>query len=87
LLRVVAQLEDAQNQGTAGEVEGLPELIAAVSQARAIQKAARSLVDMLSAPVPPLDESRLAEGLAAARRGDFEDTAAIVERLRAGGEL
>jgi hypothetical protein len=36
---------------------------------------------------PPIDEVRLAAGVAAARRSECEDTAAIVERLRSGGEL
>jgi hypothetical protein len=86
LLRVVAQLERGRSSG-AGEVDGLPELIAAVPQVRAIQKGAQELVDALDTPAPPIDEARLAAGVAAARRGECENTAAIVERLRAGGEL
>jgi hypothetical protein len=87
LLRVVTRLEDALARRGTGEVEGFPELIAAVPKVRTIQKAARNLVDILNAPEPPIDETRLAEGKAAAGSGDFEDTAAIVERLRIGGEL
>ncbi len=87
LLGVLAKLQAVQTQGTAGEVEGLPDLIAAAGEVRAIYTAARKLVDQLNAPEPPIDEARLAEGLAAARRGAFEDTAAIIERLKAGGEL
>jgi hypothetical protein len=86
LLRIVARLEATLASGT-GEVDGLPELSAAVPEVRAIQKAARDLVDMLDAPAPPIDEVRLAAGVAAARRGECEETAAIIERLRAGGEL
>jgi hypothetical protein len=86
LLRVVAQLEGGTSS-TAGAVDGLPELIAAVPQVRAVQQAAQELVGMLDAPPPPVDEGRLAAGVAASRRGEVEDTAAIVERLRAGREL
>jgi hypothetical protein len=87
LIRVITQLEGVVKPGAAEEVEGLSDLIAVAPKARAIQKAARDLVDLLNAPEPPIDETRLNEGLAAAKRGDFEDTAAIIERLRAGGEL
>jgi hypothetical protein len=87
LLRVVAQLQAAAPAEATGDLGGLPELAAAVDQAREIQKAARSLVDLLDAPAPPIDEARLAEGLAALQRGDFEDTAAIVARLKSGGDL
>ncbi len=83
----MAQLEAALTREAAGQIDGLPELIAAAPKAREIQKAARNLVDTLTASEPPIDEAPLAEGLAAATRGEFEDTAAIVERLRAGGEL
>jgi hypothetical protein len=83
LLRVVALLEAAQP----GDVGTLAELLAAVPRVREIQKAARGLVDLLNAPAPPADEERLAQGMAAVGRGDFEDTAAIVGRLQAGGEL
>ena len=51
------------------------------------QKAARDLVNTANTPGPPIDEARLAAGLAAAGRGDFEDTAAMVERLKAGEGL
>ncbi len=84
LLRVVALLEVALPQR---DVEGLAELLAAVPKIRQIQSAARDLVDLLDAPPPPIDEGRLAQGLAAVVRGDFEDTATIVGRLKAGGEL
>jgi hypothetical protein len=87
LLRVVSQLEAALTREGVGDVDGLRELIAAAPKVREIKKATRNLVDLLNAPEPPLDQTRLAEGLAAAKRGEFEDTAAIVERLRAGGEL
>ena len=80
LLRVIAQLQ-ARAQPEGGELLTIPPNI------REIQKVARDLLNRLNAPEPPIDEARLAEGLAAAARGDFEDTSAIVERLRAGGEL
>jgi hypothetical protein len=86
LLQIVARLEETPTTG-AGEVEGLAELSAAVPEVKAIQKAARDLTDMLDAPAPPIDEARLAAGVAAARRGECENTASIVERLRTGGEL
>jgi hypothetical protein len=87
LLRIVTQLDGVLGPEDAKQVEGLPELIAAAPKARAIRQAALALVDMLNAPEPPLDEARLADGLAAAARGDVEDTAVIVERLRTGGGL
>jgi hypothetical protein len=87
LLRMMSKLEAVRAQGTTGTVEGLAGLMAAAPEVRAIYTAARRLVDQLNAPEPPIDEARLAEGLTAAERGAFEDTAAIVERLKAGGEL
>jgi hypothetical protein len=86
-LRVIAQLEATLASQAGEEWEGLAEMRAATPQARKIQDAARDLINRLNAPVPPLDEARLSAGLAAVARGDVEDTAAIVERLRAGGEL
>jgi hypothetical protein len=70
-----------------GDVEGLAELLAAVQEIKEVQSAARGMVDLLNSPAPSVDEERLARGLAAAERGDYEDTAAIIERLKAGGEL
>jgi hypothetical protein len=87
LLRVIAQLEVTLQPNAGEQPEGFPELLAAVPNVTKIQKAARHLTNSLNAPEPPIDEARLADGLAAAARGDFEDTGAIVERLRAGGEL
>lgn len=84
LLRLVARLNTAV---PAGEAEGLAELAAAAQEITGVQSAARVVVDLLNAPAPPVDEERLARGLAAAQRGDYEDTAAIIERLKAGGEL
>jgi hypothetical protein len=37
-------------------------------------------------PLSPAQEAQAHE-LAAAERGEYEDTAAIIERLKAGGEL
>jgi hypothetical protein len=88
LLRVIARFEAGLAPGASREVvEGLSGLIAAASEIRAIQKAARQLVDMLNAPAPPIDEDRLAEGVAAVGRGDFENTEAIIKRLKAGEDL
>jgi hypothetical protein len=87
LLRVIGQLKVTLQPNAGEHLEGFAELLAAVPKVREIQNAARHLTNSLNAPEPPIDEARLAEGLAAAARGDFEDTGAIVERLRAGGEL
>jgi hypothetical protein len=87
LLRTVARLEAALTKEAAEKLDGLPELTAAVPEVEAIRKAARALVNTLDAPAPVIDEARLAEGLAAVGRGESEDTTAIIERLRAGGEL
>lgn len=84
LLRLVARLNTAV---PAREVEGLAELAAAAQEIKGVQSAARGVVSLLTSPAPPIDEERLARGRAAAQRGDHEDTAAIVERLKAGGEL
>jgi hypothetical protein len=87
LLRVIAQLQARLRSGSGQQWEGLAELLSAAPDVKEIQNAARDLVNRLNAPELPIDEARLAEGLAAAARGNFEDTSAIVERLRAGGEL
>jgi hypothetical protein len=84
LLRLVTGLNGAL---PAGEVEGLAELVAAVPEIKGTLSAARGIVNLLNAPAPPVDEERLARGLAAAQRGGSEDTAAIIEGLKAGGEL
>ena len=87
LLRVIAQLQQARlRSGSGQQWEGLAELLSA-PDVKEIQNAACNLVNRLNAPELPIDEARLAEGLAAVARGNFEDTSAIVERLRAGGEL
>ena len=62
-------------------------MVAAVQEIKGVQSAARGVVNLLNSPAPPVDEERLARGLAAAQRGDYEDTAPIIERLKAGGEL
>jgi hypothetical protein len=87
LLRIIAQLHAVLPPEAGAQPEGLAELLSAAPRVRAIQEGARDLVNRLSAPEPPMDVARLAEGVAAVARGDFEDTSAIVERLRAGGEL
>jgi hypothetical protein len=84
LLRLVARLHSAV---PAGEAEGLTELADAAQEIKGVQSAARGVVNLLNSPAPPVDEERLARGLAAAQRGDYEDTAPIIERLKAGGEL
>jgi hypothetical protein len=87
LLRIIAQLQAVLPPEAGAQLEGLAELLSAAPKVREIQEGARDLVNCLNAPEPPVDAARLAEGLAAVARGDFEDTSAIVERLRAGGEL
>jgi hypothetical protein len=84
LLRLVTGLN---SEFSSGEVEGLAELVAAVQEIKGVQSAARGIVNLLSSSAPPIDEDRLARGVAAVGRGDSEDTAAIIERLKAGGEL
>lgn len=51
-----------------------------------LREGATKLLDWLAAPRPPIDQERLAEGIAQAERGEVERGEAILERLRAGGE-
>jgi hypothetical protein len=53
---------------------------------RALREEAAKLLDWLAAPRPPIDQERLAQGIAQAERGEVERGEAILERLRAGGE-
>jgi hypothetical protein len=87
LLRVIARLAMAVPPEDRQQVAGLSDLLAASAEVKGIQNAARDLIHRCNAPAPPLDQARLAAGLTAAANGDVEETAAIVERLKNGGEL
>jgi hypothetical protein len=87
LLRIIAQLQAVLPPEAGAQLEGFAELLSAAPKVKEIQEDTRDLVNCLNAPELPIDAARLAEGVTAVARGDFEDTSAIVERLRAGGEL
>jgi hypothetical protein len=61
-------------------------LEADAAKVRALHDEAVKLLDWLAAPRPPIDEERLAQGIAQAERGEVERGEAVLERLRAGGE-
>jgi hypothetical protein len=62
------------------ELEGLLARLDAASATIA------ALIEWLDKPWPPIDQERLARGIAEAERGEGESTDAILERLRIGGE-
>jgi hypothetical protein len=69
-----------------GGVEGLARLREWAEGVKSNRAAAAAVLSAASES-RPIDEARLARGLADAQAGKFEDTAAIVERLKAGGDL
>jgi hypothetical protein len=52
-----------------------------------IERQAESLLASARSPLPPIDPVRLQESLRQAERGEGEDAADILARLRTGGEL
>ena len=64
-----------------------PEAMLAAQEVLQERMAGRAQEPLVAEGEPPIDEVQLAAGVAAARRSECEDTAAIVERLRSGGEL
>ncbi len=64
----------------------LAELDGLVARIGALAAPIASLVEWLDKPWPPIDQERLARGIAEAERGEGESADAILDRMRAGGE-
>lgn len=71
----------------AGAAEApLASLAAEEAELRALREEATRILDWLAAPRPPIDQERLARGMAQAERGEVVSADEILARLRAGEE-